>query len=267
MKKIFCLLLVMVLFVSFKKVESSSPSELKFTLKNGVSFKMIKVDGGTFQMGSYDWETPVHSVTLSDYYIGETEVTQALWQTVMGNNPSKWKDDDYPVGNVSWDDCQMFITKLNKMTGRRFALPTEAQWEFAARGGNKSRGYKYSGSDDTDHVAWCWTCSASFSAYIEMFDYESDDFAKTVPVGKYRANELGLHDMSGNVEEWCADWYGDYSSSSQTDPTGPSTGSRRVIRGGSWTSYLSDLRSTSRHGYEPNSSYHSSGLRLVLLSF
>ena len=192
---------------------------------NGVSFKMIAVEGGTFTMGAtseqgsdaYSEEKPTHQVTLSDYSIGETEVTQALWTAVMGNNPSEFKGSSLPVENVSWDDCQTFITKLNSLTGKKFRLPTEAEWEFAARGGNKSRHTKYSGSNNIDEVAW----------------YKSNSGGKTHPVKTKSPNELGIYDMSGNVLEWCQDRYGDYSSNAQTNPRGPNSGSGRVSRGGS----------------------------------
>ena len=259
MKKFLCLLLVMALFASCKNdggssnpaEDPSAPDSLEFNV-DGVSFKMIKVEGGTFQMGSengYEDEQPIHSVTLSDYYIGETEVTQALWQAVMGSNPSNFKGDYLPLEEVSWNDCQEFISKLNQKTGRRFALPTEAQWEFAARGGNKSRGYEYSGSNNIDDVAWC----------------EDNSSYKTHPVGSKMANELGLYDMTGNVWEWCSDWYGDYSSSSQTNPTGPETGSNRVLRGGSWSFHAGNCRSTIRSCSYPGDRYRDNGFRLVLL--
>lgn len=198
-----------------------NPKDLIITIKEGVEFKMIFVEGGTFQMGQDGVATPVHSVSLSDYYIGETEVTQALWKAVMGSNPSYWKGDNRPVEMVSWDDCQEFIHKLNQMTGQRFVLPTEAQWEYAARGGNKSRGYTYSGSNNIFDVAW----------------YKNNSLSQTHPVSTKMANELGLYDMSGNVWEWCQDyWCYDYPSSSQIDPTGAYTGYSRVMRGGSWKS-------------------------------
>ena len=210
---------------------------------------MIKVEGGTFQMGQEGVATPVHSVTLSGYYIGETEVTQTMWQAVMGSNPSEFKGDNLPVEMVSWDDCQEFIRKLNQMTGKTFALPTEAQWEYAARGGNKSRGYEYSGSNSVGDVAWYYDNSSS----------------QTHQVGTKQANELGLYDMSGNVREWCADWYGSYSSTSQTDPTGPSTGSSRVLRGGSWRFSARRCRSADRYSFNPDYRYIYYGFRLVLL--
>ena len=218
---------------------------------NGVSFKMIAVKGGTFQMGSddgYEWEKPVHQVTLSDYYIGETDVTQELWTAVMGSNPSYYTGNmQRPVEMVSWIDCQTFISKLNQLTGETFRLPTEAQWEYAARGGNKSKGYTYSGSNVLDDVAW----------------YDDNSDGMTHPVKTKAPNELGIYDMSGNVWEWCSDWYGDYSSAAQTDPTGPATGSYRVYRGGSWYDYATDCRVAYRIGDTPTFSYIFLGLRLA----
>lgn len=198
---------------------------VSFTVK-GVTFEMVRVEGGTFTMGATEEqgsdvesrEKPTHQVTLSSYYIGKTEVTQALWEAVMGSNPSDFKGSNVSVEEVSWEDCQTFIRKLNALTGKKFRLPTEAEWEFAARGGNKSRGYKYSGSNNIDDVARC---------------YDNSGF-KRYPVGTKAPNELGIYDMSGNVWEWCSDWYGSYSSSAQTNPTGPNSGSHRVYRGGSW---------------------------------
>ena len=237
--------------ISFK-VEVNSG---KFTV-NGVSFEMVRVEGGTFRMGATaeqedeanSDEMPVHSVTLSSYYIGKTEVTQALWQAVMGSNPSYFKGSALPVESVSWDDCQEFIQKLNRLTGRNFRLPTEAEWEFACRGGNNSRGYKYSGSNVIDNVAWYWDNSGG----------------KTHPVGTKAPNELGIYDMSGNVWEWCSDWYADYTSYSQTDPTGPRRGSNRVSRGGSWGNDARNCRSSIRGDDDPMSRGGGLGLRLAL---
>lgn len=224
---------------------------------NGVSFKMISVSGGTFQMGAtseqgsdaYDDEKPVHKVTLSDYYIGQTEVTQALWQAVMGNNPSIFKGDNLPVECVSWNDCQEFIEKLNAKTGRTFRLPTEAQWEFAARGGNNSRDYKYSGSNYPNDVAW----------------YDANSMKKTHNVATKQANELGIYDMSGNVYEWCQDWYGSdyYKNSDANNPRGAYTGSSRVRRGGGWGYNAGYCRSAFRGHYDPAYS-NNLGLRLAL---
>ncbi len=239
-----------------KRVEEEKRQGL-FKVGN-VEFKMIYVEGGKFKMGSnngYSEEKPVHDVTLSDYCIGETVVTQALWKAVMGNNPSWWyKGDNLPVESVSWDDCQEFIRKLNdriqdQLKGRRFALPTEAQWEFAARGGKKSQDYIYSGGNTIDDVAW----------------YRGNSSKRTHPVKQKRANELGLYDMSGNVWEWCQDWYGSYPSSPQTDPVGPSSGSFRVYRGGGWSFIAFKCRSAFRINFTPDYCYSNLGLRLVLL--
>ena len=201
---------------------------------------MIRVDGGTFTI-----EKPTHQVTLSTFSIGETEVTQALWEAVMGNNPSHFKGIDKPVEQVSWNDCQEFIRKLNAATGRPFRLPTEAEWEYAARGGSKSRGYIYSGSNTIDDVATTTTKG-------------------TQPVKLKAPNELGIYDMSGNVDEWCQDWWGDYSSTPQTNPTGPQIGSRRVVRGGDWKFGARFCRSSWRGVSTPTRHSKYLGLRLAL---
>ena len=231
----------------------------------GVSFSMVYVKGGTFTMGctseqgSGCWndEKPTHSVTLNDYYIGETEVTQALWKAVMRSNPSSWKGDNLPVEGVSWEDAQTFIRKLNQMTGKTFRLPTEAEWEYAARGGNKSRGYKYSGGNDISDVAW-------YERNSGPNWYDGNRGAKTHAVKNKRANELGLYDMSGNVWEWCSDWYGSYESYSQTNPEGPSIGPNRVMRGGGWSFSAWDCR-VSHRNLGSSVRDDSRGLRLVLL--
>jgi len=208
-----------------------------------VTFNMIPVKGGTFQMGATEEqkgearsdEKPVHSVTLDDYLIGETEVTQALWQEVMGNNPSRYKGNDLPVVNVSWDDCQDFIKKLNEKTGKTFRLPTEAEWEFAARGGTKSKGYVFSGSNDARDVA-------RYSA-----DSNREHHDGPYPIKSKAPNELGLYDMSGNVNEWCSDWFGEYSKEAQTNPQGPASGKEHVYRGGSWWYYGKSCRVSRRN--------------------
>ena len=237
---------------------------------NGVSFKMVRVEGGTFMMGSkdsdaYSSEKPVHQVTLSSYAIGETEVTQELWQAVMGKNPSHFKGENLPVEQVSWEDCQEFIRQLNAKTGRTFRLPTEAEWEFAARGGVKSRGYKYCGSNSIGDVAWYWENSGNNPLSGEWDnDRINSNHCRTHPVKTKQANELGLYDMSGNVLEWCSDWYGSYGSNAQTNPIGPSSGSGRVIRGGSWCHAAEDCRSIDRDYCLPSYPCSNLGLRLAL---
>ena len=224
---------------------------------NGVSFTMVAVEGGTFTMGAtseqgsdaYSNEIHVHQVTLSSFSIGQTEVTQALWQAVMGSHPSKFTGNlQHPVEQVSWDDCQEFIAKLNQITGQNFRLPTEAEWEYAARGGNRSKGYKYSGSNTIGDVAW----------YIDNSNNQ------THAVAKKAANELGLYDMSGNVWEWCWDWYGFYSVEAQTDPKGRMYGPSRVYRGGSWGSIARGSRVSYRNFNIPWVTDSSLGLRLAL---
>jgi formylglycine-generating enzyme required for sulfatase activity len=217
---------------------------------------MVFVQGGTFTMGCTgeqgggcdDDEKPAHSVTVSDFYIGKYEVTQKQWVEVMGSNPSEFKGDDLPVEKVSWDDVQEFIRKLNQQTGKKYRLPTEAEWEYAARGGNKSGGYKYSGGNNIGDVAW----------------YDGNSSNKTNKVGKKSPNELGIYDMSGNVREWVSDWFGNYPSGAQTNPAGPSSGSYRVRRGGSWSYDAGDCRVSYRDGYDPDSRSGNIGFRLVL---
>ena len=236
-------------------VAPPSSQDRSFTV-GGVTFKMIAVEGGTFTMGgtseqgddAYDWEKPTHSVTLSSYRIGETEVTQALWQAVMGSNPSHFSGSQKPVEQVSWNDCQDFIRRLNALTGENFRLPTEAEWEYAARGGKKSWGYKYSGSNTIGNVAW----------------YDDNSGSQTHNVATKSPNELGLYDMSGNVWEWCQDWYDYYSSGSQTNPTGPSSASLRVFRGGCWSGYARNCRVSFRSGFTPDYRDILLGFRLAL---
>ena len=234
----------------------------------GMSFDMVYVEGGTFQMGAtseqgrdyYSDEIPVHSVTLSDYYIGKFEVTQGLWEKVMGTTIHEQRikagysstngvGSDYPMYYVNWEEAQEFCKKLSQLTGKTYVLPTEAQWEYAARGGVKSRGYKYSGSNTIGNVAW----------------YSDNSSSSTRPVATKQPNELGLYDMSGNVWEWCSDWDGYYSSESQSNPTGPSTGSRRVLRGGSWGYYAGGCRVSYRIGNYPSYRNFNYGFRVVLL--
>ena len=242
---------------------------------------MVYVEGGTFTMGAtaeqgsdyYSDELPTHQVTLSDYYIGKYEVTQQLWEYVMsysgtcadgssmsayasdvwlGSDPSSsyGVGDYYPAYYVSYYDIvDIFLPRLNKITGRTYRLPTEAEWEFAARGGKQSKGYKYSGSDNIGVVAW----------------YTGNSGGKTHQVGTKEPNELGIYDMSGNVWEWCGDWYGSYSSSAQTNPTGPFSGSYRVLRGGSWGNNAGVCRVSYRSDGNPSARSSNSGFRVVLV--
>lgn len=234
---------------------------------NGVSFQMVDVEGGTFTMGvdsvAYEAgvanidELPAHEVTVSSFSIAETEVTQELWMAVMGTNPSNFTGDlQRPVENVSWEDCQEFIAQLNALTGMNFRLPTEAEWEYAARGGNMDSGMLYSGSEVIDEVAWYYS-----NSYV--VGTGSPDYGTHVVASKV-ANELGLFDMTGNVFEWCSDWYGTYNEEPQTDPAGPEMGTDRVIRGGSWISTRRDSRNTSRSGDAPANRSYNVGLRLAL---
>ena len=253
-----------------KAIRAQGPQTQTFTV-NGVSFTMVAVEGGTFTMGAtseqgddaYNIEKPAHQVTLSSFSIGQTEVTQALWVAVMVSNPSYFSsnygytvDLQRPVECVSWNDCQSFITKLNQMTGQTFRLPTEAEWEYAARGGNLSQGYKYSGSNTIGDVAWYWDNIPSQSSSSVGYG--------TQTVATKAANELGLYDMSGNVWEWCQDWYGGYSSDAQTNPSGPASGSIRVPRGGSWHDDAGYCRVSYRGGNTPSNANSLLGLRLAL---
>ena len=225
-------------------VKEENASETIFTV-NGVTFSMVPVEGGTFLMGTPATQTgsgtnerPQHFVTVSDYKIGQTEVTQELWVAVMGSNPSAFPGDPQrPVDNVSWEMCQEFIDSLNRLTGMNFRFPTEAEWEFAAKGGNQSKGYIFAGSNTPAPVAW----------------YSTNSGSKTQPVAQKEANELGLYDMSGNVCEWCSDWYVSYESYSSAssvpvvNPTGPATGSYKMLRGGSWFEVAKCCRSGYRN--------------------
>ncbi|MGN0033523.1 MAG: SUMF1/EgtB/PvdO family nonheme iron enzyme [Candidatus Limimorpha sp.] len=225
---------------------------------NGVTFEMVRVDGGKFKMGATaeqkkfaeNDESRTHNVTLNDYYIGKYEVTQSVWNAVMDNDQSAFKGPNRPVERVSWNDCQEFIRRLNEATGKNFRLPTEAEWEYAARGGKKSHGFRYSGSDKIDEVAW----------YSENSGNETHD------VGQKKPNELGIYDMSGNVWEWCSDWYlKKYKRKSQKNPIGPNEGSNKVFRGSCWNNNANSCRVSNRHSNNPVYSLSYTGLRLVLV--
>ena len=231
------IILVIAAVLAFNNRLYAAAQTISFTV-NGVTFNMVVVEGGTFTMGATseqgsdatDLEKPAHQVTLSTYLIGQTEVTQELWQAVRGSNPAQHTGNlQYPVERVSWQDCFFFINNLNQLLpGYIFDFPTEAQWEYAARGGKYSNGYKYSGSNDLDEVALYSGNVPSQQPFTEGYG--------TQAVGQRMPNELGLYDMTGNVWEWCNDYYGYYTGSSQTNPTGPTTGSWRVYRGASFSS-------------------------------
>ena len=215
--------------------------------------EMVFVEGGEFIMGRNDGnkdEKPLHTVTISSFYIAKYQVTQKEWFEIMGRNPSYFEGDNLPVNSVSWIDAQIFITKLNKKTGKNYRLPTEAEWEYTARGGNKSKGYKYAGSNNIDDVAW----------------YNVNSSGNTHPVGTKKSNELGIYDMSGNVREWCQDWYDEnyYRISPNNNPKGPDKGTICVLRGGSWFNYGFNCRSANRGRSYPNNGFDFIGFRLVL---
>ncbi len=235
---------------------SQSDSSTGSPIIDNLIANMVYVEGGTFMMGAtseqvddaFNAEKPAHRVTLSSFSIGCYEVTQEEWEAVMFDNPSHFKGKKRPVECVCWDDCQEFISKLNAMTGKTFRLPTEAEWEYSARGGNKSKGYKYSGSNNINAVAW----------------YGDNSGKTTHPVGQKSPNELGLYDMSGNVFEWCSDWSGFYRSFSQTNPKGDSSGIGRVRRGGSWQDNARLCRVSQRDRYPPDRRGYYLGFRLAL---
>ncbi|MDR0893225.1 MAG: formylglycine-generating enzyme family protein [Mediterranea sp.] len=216
--------------------------------------EMVYVEGGTFRMGSpahekgrCDDEKP-HLVTLGDFLIGKYVITQRQWKAVMMDNPSFNQDDNYPVEDINWDDTQQFLCKLNAATGKNYRLPTEAEWEFAARGGKESKGFLYSGSNNISYVGW----------------HRDNSWGRTHPVGYKRANELGIYDMSGNVWEWCNDWYDEYPKRPQKNPQGPSHGTNRIGRGGSWGDEMSLCRVAYRSYIDPEDRSSLLGFRVVL---
>ena len=234
-------------------------SELQITVL-GVCFTMKKVEGGSFLMGAQkkdesglnfdedkivsDDESPVHQVSVDEFYIGETEVSQKLWEAVMGNNPSCHIDaqSDLPVDSVSWYDCQNFIEKLNAITDMSFRLPKEAEWEYAAIGGKTGQRCKYSGGDKLSDVAWL----------TDNHGVKTHQLKAKVP------NALGLYDMTGNVWEWCEDWYRSY------DPSKFQASKRKVLRGGGWLNEPSYFRVTFRELAFPECRYYCFGMRLAL---
>ena len=267
MKKIiFLLLLVDIAQSVFAQTKLQVPDKRKSVKTLGLSkeavkkiansIEMVTVVVGAFSMGGnyQECEWPIHSVSLSSFKIGKYEITQLQWRAVMGNNPSKHMGcDSLPVEQVSWDDVQIFLNKLNLMTGKKYRLPTEAEWEYTAKGGNQTHNYSFSGSNNIDDVAW----------------YESNSDGITHPVGQKQANELGIFDMSGNVWEWCSDWFGAdyYAKSASNDPKGPTGGNFLVYRGGSYFSNSNDCRSVFRSYNNAGFKNSSVGLRVVLSLF
>ena len=228
------------------------------TFTNSIGMEFIQIPAGSFTMGAdkkfeeaSDDETPQHRVTLSQpFYLGKYEVTQAEWVAVMGNYPSKFKGRSNPVDTVSWNDAQSFISRLNAKEGKKYRLPTEAEWEYAARAGTKST---YSFGDDAGQLGqYAW--------------YENNSGSQTHPVGQKQPNPWGLYDMHGNVWEWVNDWYNGsyYGRSPSTDPTGPSGGVYRVLRGGGWHLSAGYLRSAYRDNEAPDLCDESVGFRLAL---
>jgi len=228
-------------------------------IADGVTLEMVWVPGGTFTMGNntaapgmkvnYEASKPEHRVTVDTFYMGRFEVTQAQWVAVMGSNPAYFTGiDSLPVEQVSWDEAQQFCAMLSQLTGRRFRLPTEAEWEYAARGGNSGHGYVFSGGKDMGSC--CWYCVNSGG--------------HTNPVGRLAPNELGLYDMSGNVAEWCNDWMAPYSPDDQTNPRGPRNGESRVLRGGHYNSTSPGCTVYDRGWYLPSGKYQFYGLRLLM---
>ena len=234
----------------------------------GINMKMVYVQGGSYNMGCTgeqgsdcdDDEKTVRYVTVSDFYIGQFEITQAQWQAVMGTSVYQQQSkaggsstygtgNDYPMYYVSWEEAKEFCRRLSQQTGKTYRLPTEAEWEYAARGGKKTQNTKYAGGYSLVYVGW----------------YTNNSGGKTHAVGTKNANELGIYDMSGNVWEWCEDWYGDYRSYDTDNPTGASSGSYRVLRGGSWRSNAGNCRVSNRNGSSPGSRDDSDGFRVVCL--
>ncbi|MCL2290331.1 MAG: SUMF1/EgtB/PvdO family nonheme iron enzyme [Bacteroidetes bacterium] len=244
-----------IITVTTQEGNHTATCEITVTKPYYVEPEMVFVEGGTFIMGCTDgecghvWEEhqelPAHQVTVSSFQIAKYQITQKQWESIMGNNPSHFKGDNLPVEQISWYDAQEFIQKLNHITGKNYRLPTDAEWEYAARGGNKSQGYKYSGSNNLNEVSWGHSNT-------------------TYPVGTKAPNELGIYDMSGNVREWCSDWYEDYTDAPQTNPTGPATGSHRVLRNGGYSNGEHTYRVSYRIPMSPDSRHATYGIRLVL---
>ncbi|MEM9986819.1 MAG: SUMF1/EgtB/PvdO family nonheme iron enzyme, partial [Bacteroidota bacterium] len=246
---------------------SPTPSQTGFgDYQDPLAGDLVAIQGGSFMMGSedgYSDETPIHRVRVSDFYLGKYEVTQAQWTAIMGSNPSSHSGcAQCPVEQVSWDEVQEFIKKLNARSEYTYRLPTEAEWEYAAGGGASNR-TKWAGTNQISELyRYANFCDQNCSYSWKTEDHD-DGYAGTAPVGSYQPNQLGLYDLSGNVWEWCQDWYGDYPSAAQTNPKGPSTGSARVARGGSWRKPPSSLRVAHRGHWQPDLRGNNLGFRLA----
>ncbi len=255
MNKISTILLLSFFMLPFNMKTQSQQQELAPVLQD-LFDNMVLVEGGTFTMGAAtnqlkgaeSDEKAVHQVTLSTFYICKYEVTQDLWKFVMGSNPSNFKGARQPVEDITWGDAQLFIQKLNALTGKTFRLPTEAEWEYAARGGKHSKGYKYAGSNSVNEVAW----------------YSANSGNSPHDVGQKKPNELGLYDMSGNVYEWCQDWKAPYPRKAVTDPKGPEEGTNRVNRGGRWCGSAHACRTSDRSMSAPDYHFYHLGMRLAM---
>lgn len=266
---LFLLLLVLPLTLQARK------ERLHFEVK-GVKFDMVLVDGGTFTMGATaeqsgfsDDEHPLHEVKLTDYYIGETEVTQELWEAIMGYNHSAFQGNpQLPVEHISWNETEAFMRRLNALCYGNFALPSEAQWEYAARGGRLTHDFRFAGSDVPEDVAWTGAAEREpeghFADTIHLGTFLDDKRAHTYPVAQKLPNELGLYDMSGNVSEWTSTYYAPYNDKKTKNPKGPRTGDLYVIRGGCW--YFGDFmaRVSCRQKGSPRCGYINVGFRLML---
>ncbi|OJJ17981.1 hypothetical protein BKI52_29440 [marine bacterium AO1-C] len=256
-----------------KNLKEEAIALQKKDLKQNIRAKdlphMVYIEGGSFMMGNNNEneEKPVHKVIINDFYMSKYEVTQRQWKLLMGENPSRFKAcDNCPVEQVSWHQVQEFIKKMNAKTGDTYRLPTEAEWEYAARGGKKSKGYKYAGSNNIDEVAWYLRNSGDRKLVGESpQDNLKANNCKTHPVGEKLPNELGLYDMSGNVDEWCSDWYRSdyYSNSAINNPKGPNKSNDRVFRGGCWRGSAYRCRSTCRISFTPESQAYYLGFRVV----
>lgn len=253
----------LILLVDDKEKEKKTTHQDKTFIVNGFAFDMVYVEGGTFVMGCSgnnenicdDDEMPAHNVTVNSFYIGRFEVSQDLWKAVMGYNPSHFKGNKHPVECVSWYECETFVNRLSELTGYEFRIPTEAEWEFAARGGNNSKHYFYSGSNTASDVSW-------FAS--DKLDLKETIKKGTHNIGQKAPNELGVYDMSGNVYEWCYDWFGLYYVQHENNPTGPKNGTYRVGRGGSWINPGDYCRVSYRSYSPPGNGYYYLGLRIAM---